>query len=46
VGITRLLDLYRHMEWADALAWSAVSAWEPAVADTRIRHGQVSEKGG
>lgn len=37
MDITRLLDLYRHMEWADALAWSAVSACAPAVADTRIR---------
>lgn len=31
------LDLYRHMEWADATVWSAVLASEGAAADTRVR---------
>jgi len=31
------LDLYNHMEWADASTWSAVLASAPAVADTVTR---------
>jgi uncharacterized damage-inducible protein DinB len=30
-------DLYRHMEWADGKAWSAVLASDAARADTAIR---------
>ena len=35
--MTILPDLYRHMEWADATVWSAIVAFEPARADTRVR---------
>ncbi|HYW73364.1 MAG TPA: DinB family protein [Pyrinomonadaceae bacterium] len=33
---TNLLDLYRHMEWADALVWRAVFATDGAVNDEKI----------
>jgi uncharacterized damage-inducible protein DinB len=33
----RLRELYRHMEWADAKAWTAVVASESALADESIR---------
>jgi uncharacterized damage-inducible protein DinB len=32
-----LTDLYRHMEWADALLWSAVTGAETAKADSKVR---------
>ena len=32
-----LSDLFRHMEWADALVWSAVLRNSPLVTDTVIR---------
>lgn len=31
------VDLYRHMEWADAAAWTAVMASEKGRADARLR---------
>lgn len=32
-----LTDLYRHMEWADALVWSTVSGSAAAGADSKVR---------
>jgi uncharacterized damage-inducible protein DinB len=32
-----LTDLYRHMEWADALLWSAVADAPAAPADSKVR---------
>ena len=32
-----LTDLYRHMEWADALLWSAVLRAQPATTDSKVR---------
>jgi S1-C subfamily serine protease len=32
-----LLDLYRHMEWADAEVWTAVLAAENGPGDTKLR---------
>lgn len=32
-----LIDLYRHMEWADAAVWTAVLASEAARADSKLR---------
>src|SRR5262245_28512867 len=32
-----LTDLYRHMEWADALLWSAVADASAAPADSKVR---------
>jgi len=32
-----LTDLYRHMEWADALLWSAVTDAGAATADAKVR---------
>jgi uncharacterized damage-inducible protein DinB len=34
---TALIDLYRHMEWADATVWSAALQLAPAASDTRLR---------
>lgn len=33
---TALVDLYRHMEWADATVWSAALARTPAASDARL----------
>jgi uncharacterized damage-inducible protein DinB len=32
-----LIDLYRHMEWADAAVWSSVLASESGQTDTKLR---------
>ena len=32
-----ILDLFAHMEWADAEIWHAVLACEPAAGDARVR---------
>jgi hypothetical protein len=32
-----LLDLYRHMEWADAEVWTAVLAADDGPSDVKIR---------
>lgn len=37
MNLTELRDLYRHMEWADAVVWRAVFASEEAVRDDRLR---------
>jgi uncharacterized damage-inducible protein DinB len=37
MNLTDLRDLYRHMEWADALVWQAVFAREEARKDERLR---------
>jgi len=37
MNLTDLRDLYRHMEWADALVWRAVFASSAARKDDRLR---------
>jgi len=37
MNLNDLKDLYRHMEWADALVWRAVFASEDAAKDDRLR---------
>lgn len=37
LGINALIDLYRHMEWADASVWGAVLASEGGRADAKLR---------
>ena len=36
MNLTSILDLYRHMEWADARVWSAVLASETGRSDQKI----------
>ena len=36
VNIELLLDLYRHMEWADATVWTAVLAADDGPSDAKI----------
>lgn len=35
--LAALLDLLRHMEWADATVWRALMAHPPSAGDTRLR---------
>src|SRR5580765_6825339 len=37
MNLIELLDLYRHMEWADASVWRAVFASEDATNDQKLR---------
>lgn len=37
MNLSDLKDLYRHMEWADAEVWRAVSASEQAITDQKLR---------
>ena len=37
MNLIDLRDLYLHMEWADALVWTAVFKSEPARADQKLR---------
>jgi uncharacterized damage-inducible protein DinB len=37
VNLNTLIDLYRHMEWADATVWTSVLASESGRADTKLR---------
>ena len=37
MNLSALKDLYRHMEWADALVWRAVFSSPAAVADEKLR---------
>jgi len=37
MNLTELRDLYRHMEWADALVWRAVHSSAEAAKDARLR---------
>jgi uncharacterized damage-inducible protein DinB len=37
MNLTNLLDLYRHMQWADALVWRAVFNSETALSDRKLR---------
>jgi uncharacterized damage-inducible protein DinB len=37
MNINALTDLYRHMEWADAAAWSSVLASESGQVDAKLR---------
>jgi uncharacterized damage-inducible protein DinB len=32
-----LIDLFRHMEWADAAVWRSVFAFEPAKTDSKLK---------
>jgi uncharacterized damage-inducible protein DinB len=38
VNADTLIDLYRHMEWADAAVWTALLASEKAEADQKLRN--------
>jgi uncharacterized damage-inducible protein DinB len=37
VNMETLIDLYRHMEWADSKVWAAVLASENGQTDTKLR---------
>ena len=37
VNLSTLIDLYRHMEWADAQMWSSVLASESEQTDAKLR---------
>jgi uncharacterized damage-inducible protein DinB len=37
ISLQLLLDLYRHMEWADASVWNSVLASSAGPTDTRLR---------
>ena len=39
MNINTLIDLYRHMEWADASVWTSVFASESARKDVKLRDG-------
>jgi hypothetical protein len=35
--LNALIDLFRHMEWADAALWASVLAFEPAKTDGKLK---------
>lgn len=37
ISISALIDLFRHMEWADSSVWTAVLASESAQTDAKLR---------
>ena len=37
MNINALIDLYRHMEWADAAVWTSVLASEGGRTDAKLR---------